>query len=150
MKYYIATGLKNAHRAQQLRRRLNANGHVWTYDWTEHGAAGHLGEDRLSQIAVHEFYGVTVADVLIVLLPGGKGTHAELGMAIAMGKPIIIWDETRAEWVCDNDTCSFYWLPGIRRRLAGPLNDTGLDLLVKTAEQLHLEEKMKRFNHAHR
>lgn len=150
MKYYIATSLKNAPRAQQLRDRLNAEGHVWTYDWTKHGAAGHLGEAKLAEIAIQEFYGVTVADVVIVLLPGGKGTHTELGMAMAMGKPIVIWDETRLKWVCDDTTCSFYWMPGIKRRLAGTLNKAGLDLLVSVAHQLYMDEKMKRYSYVGR
>lgn len=150
MKYYIATSLANAARAKTLKFLLDRNGHHCTYNWMAHGAAGHLGEAALADIAIQEFYGVTVADVIIVLLPGGKGTHTELGMAIAMGKPIVIWDETKPEWVCDDSTCSFYWLPGIKRRLAGQLDRPGFDLLVKTAEQLHLEEKLRRSNYATR
>ena len=34
--------------------------------------------------------GIKRADAVIVLMPGGYGTHVEIGAAIALGKPILI------------------------------------------------------------
>lgn len=148
MKFYIATTLSNAARAQQVRDRLTAAGHRCVYDWTTHGAVGHLGREALENVAVQEMLGVLTADVLIVLLPGGKGTHAELGMAIAMGKPIIIWDETGEALNVDDKTCSFYWLPFIKQRFSGELHSEAIDLLVHTAEQVHADEQVRRHIYA--
>ena len=40
--------------------------------------------------ALAEIAAVEEADVLIVLLPGGYGTHVEIGVALALGKPVIL------------------------------------------------------------
>ena len=37
-----------------------------------------------------EMAAVREADVLVVLLPGGYGTHVEIGAALALGKPVIL------------------------------------------------------------
>lgn len=37
-------------------------------------------------IGERECDGVEIADILIILTPQGRGTHIELGMAIALGK----------------------------------------------------------------
>jgi hypothetical protein len=116
MKYYLATGLLNAHRAQLVRDHLNAAGHEQTYDWTAHGPVGHKGKNALIAAAVGELEGVQQADVIIALLPGGRGTHAELGMALALGKPVLIWDETCEAFPVDDTTCAFYWHPLVVQR----------------------------------
>ena len=41
-------------------------------------------------MADQELEAVKNADVLIVLLPGGFGTHVEIGAALALGKPVIL------------------------------------------------------------
>lgn len=42
------------------------------------------------EIAIAEIAGVRDADVLVALLPGGYGTHVEIGAALALGKQIIL------------------------------------------------------------
>jgi len=135
MRFYIATTLSNAERARQVRDRLQAHGHVTSYDWTIHGGVGHLGREALGIAAIGELTGVLSADVVIVLLPGGRGTHAELGMALAASKPIILWDEPGGAFVVDNTTCAFYWHPRVRR-FEGQLDDQAIDFLRLEAESL--------------
>ena len=47
-------------------------------------------ESGYADLAVAEITGIRHADVMIVILPGGRGTHVEIGAALAMGKPVII------------------------------------------------------------
>ena len=84
-----------------------------TYDWTAHGSVWKDGADRIRKVAQAEMQGVLDADYVVVLLPGGRGTHTELGMALADGKPVILYGT-------DDDfsgpkTCAFYHHPLVRR-----------------------------------
>ena len=77
-----------------VRDALATQGWEITYDWTLHKSVKstfkRFKEVDLKEIALKEIKGIFDADVVIVLLPGGKGTHTELGMAIAKSKKIII------------------------------------------------------------
>lgn len=89
MRFYIASGLPNFENVRVLAKALTDAGHTWTYDWTAHGSV----KDRpevWEPTALAEMQGVTSADVLILMHPGGRGTHVELGMALAKGIPVIM------------------------------------------------------------
>jgi nucleoside 2-deoxyribosyltransferase len=107
--FYLASGLENIDNAKTLRDQLTAAGFIQSYDWTKHGPA----PDRVEEISVLEINGVRDADVVVVLLPGGRGTHTELGAAIAYGKRVVlcapakIMEKTR-------ETCAFYHHPHVQ------------------------------------
>lgn len=85
MKIYIASALANSDNVQKLRDRLISLGHTITYDWTTHNRVDDV--TKLQEIAYNEMNGVLDADLLLVLWPGGFGTHCEIGIAAAVGKP---------------------------------------------------------------
>lgn len=109
MKFYIASRLENAEDVKKLAAVLKAYNWEQTYDWTEHGSVQHEGEQKLAFVAENEMQGVREADVIIVLLPGGRGTHAELGAANVLKKPVFIWAATEDYFKHDERTCAFYW-----------------------------------------
>lgn len=113
MRIYIATTLSNAPRAQALAEWLATHGAYVTYDWMSHGAQGHMGAGHLANIAAKELAGVAEADAVIVLLPGGRGTHVEMGAALALGKRVVIIDEPGGSLDVGPTTCSFYALPQV-------------------------------------
>lgn len=117
MRFYIATGLENSERAKTVAEILKRNGHEHTYDWTEHGDIRKQGEARMSEVALNEIRAVKDAELFIALLPGGNGTHTELGAAIASrgNKRIILWSETGNEFKPDERSCTFYFHPAIER-----------------------------------
>lgn len=97
MKYYIATKLHNTANHNIVRDALNRIGHTITYDWTVHGPVFDKGVDEIKRVNELEIKGVRDADVLIVLpncetnnIPTGRGTHVELGLAIAWEKCIYM------------------------------------------------------------
>jgi hypothetical protein len=136
MRVYIATRLERAADHQRLAALLRAAGHEITYDWTVHGSVQSEGPERIRDVAVAEARGVQEADCVIVLLPGGRGTHTELGMALAFGRPCIVAAEHAHGFFGDDGrTCAFYHHPLVRR-VEGGVADvmhelSRLTLLVK-------------------
>ncbi|XAS72852.1 hypothetical protein VUN82_03040 [Micrococcaceae bacterium Sec5.1] len=61
------------------------------------------------------------ADVVLILLPGGKGTHVELATAIAQGRRTILHSQDE---VINNveTTSTFYHLPELEK-CHGSLDD---------------------------
>ena len=61
-----------------------------------------------------ERQGIADSDVVILLLPTGRGTHVELGMALAWNKKIYLCASSRENFSLEN-TVAFYELPQIVR-----------------------------------
>lgn len=111
MKYYIGTGLENHAQHRELRDELAALGHEITYDWTMHGPVWREGVETIRRTAVAERDGIESADVVIALLPGGRGTHVEIGIAIGRRIPIIIHAPDDSMFGATPETCAFYHAP---------------------------------------
>jgi len=114
MKIYIATRLGNAAGHNALRDELLRRGHSITYDWTVHGSVQKDGPARIAEVALREIGGILDADLVVVLLPGGRGTHAELGIAVGLMKPILLVGEPEA-FRENGVECAFYYAPTVRR-----------------------------------
>jgi hypothetical protein len=137
MKFYIASSLENAQTVKSIADILKAHGHQHTYDWTVHGSVD--GIQRLSDVAYMELQGVINADVVVVILPGGRGTHTELRAALASHKQILICAEDDSFFKPDTNTCSFYW-HGEARRITGPVSKWVMEIL-KTGYRIDNERK---------
>ena len=61
--------------------------------------------------------GVAAADFVVVLPLGGRGTHTEMGMAIALGKRVFLWGA--ADQMVDErgKLCCFYFHPLVERMI---------------------------------
>lgn len=110
MKFYIGSGLKNKEAVRTVAGKLKQSGWDHTYDWTQNELVSSLEE--LRTIGMLEKQAVDAADVVVILLPGGKGTHIELGMAIATKKKIFLHDSS-GEAMNVPTTSTFYHLPEI-------------------------------------
>ena len=115
MKYYIATKLENHAEHNRLMAALNDLGHECTYDWTVHGPVYEKGLGRVRAVAVLEALGVKEADEVIVLWPGGRGTHVELGIALGAGKPVNFISAVEGHHEATVETCAFFHHPLVRR-----------------------------------
>ena len=111
MKFYIASKLTNHKRVTNLANLLKLLGWEHTYDWTVRDSIEEIR--TLKAVGQKDFNGVRNADVVIVLTPEGKGTHVELGMAIALNKIVYICHEDDKYFLCDDNTSVFYWLPNV-------------------------------------
>lgn len=121
--FYIASRLENAARVRELRDLLHAAGWAITYDWSSHGSVRgpEVSREIIARVADHEVNGVLDADVLIVLLPGGRGTHTELGVALGYqvgpGNRVVLWSaEPELDFGTTEATSAFYHHPGVEHR----------------------------------
>ena len=125
MKYYIATSLSRTNAHHIVRDSLSICDHEIVYDWTSHGSVKSVSKERLQEVAVLELEGVAEADFVVVLLPGGNGTHLELGFALAKGKRVFLHSEDHLAFELGPQTNAFYHHPDVTR-LHCPLADVGV------------------------
>jgi nucleoside 2-deoxyribosyltransferase len=109
-KFYLATRKDRAAQAEKLLEALKAHDWERTFTWSGDDKGG--TEER-PKIAMAELAGVREADVLIVLLPGGYGTHVEIGAALALGKPVILHAPDQ-KTLNDPYPCVFHYHPGVQ------------------------------------
>lgn len=102
-KIYVASSLYNKTNVKALYKYLAYLQCSITYDWTTHGGVN--DEVSLKEIGLKEYQGVVDCDVLVMLMPARLGSHVELGIALALCKPVII--VTNGE---DFEKKSFYFL----------------------------------------
>lgn len=125
MKYYIATSLLRMKEHNIVRDSLKNFGHQISYDWTLHGSVKSISKERLKEVSIHQCEAIKEADCVIVLLPGRKGTHTELGLAIVGGKKIFIHSEDSSLFELGSQTVAFYHHPGITH-LTCPLSEVAM------------------------
>jgi nucleoside 2-deoxyribosyltransferase len=108
-RFYLSTRINRSAEAEGLLKALKAQGWERTLDWTD----ANVSPDGYSEIALAEIAAVREADVLVVLLPGGYGTHVEIGAALALGKPVVLHAPDRKTL----DTpypCIFHYHPRVK------------------------------------
>jgi nucleoside 2-deoxyribosyltransferase len=108
-RFYVSSRKDRSTQANALSDALKVHGWERTFTWSDQGGAGPEGH---ATIAVAELEGVREADVLIVLLPGGFGTHVEIGAALALGKPVILHAPNH-ETLADPYPCVFHSHPAV-------------------------------------
>lgn len=117
-RFYVASKKDRRPEADALSERLKAYGWERTFAWGDVGAADH---DSYAKTAAAELEGVRAADAVIALLPGGFGTHVEIGAALALGKPVIIHAPNQK--VLDTPyPCVFHHHPGVTLLVSATLD----------------------------
>ncbi|WP_456279320.1 nucleoside 2-deoxyribosyltransferase [Bacillus sp. AK128] len=111
MKFYVASGFTNKENVKRVSNRLKEKGYTHTYDWTINGRAETL--EQLKEIGQQEKEAVKASDFLVVILPGGKGTHIELGIALGLSKRIYLYSATE-EVFNPSVTSTFYHVPEVK------------------------------------
>ncbi|GLV62301.1 hypothetical protein Bmyc01_09710 [Bacillus mycoides] len=91
MKFYIASGFQNKHLVRFVSSQLKEEGWHHTYDWTKNERA--TNREQLQKIGEEEQKAIREADVFLLILDGGNGSHTEFGMAIALEKKIYVYHE---------------------------------------------------------
>lgn len=112
MKFYIASSFKNIEEVRNLSNELKLRGHIHSYDWTQNERANSI--EKLATIGELEKAAVIESDFVVILLPGGKGTHIELGIAIGLGKRVYLYSPTDEIYDYDK-TSTFYHIQGVEK-----------------------------------
>lgn len=111
-KFYVASSFKNLESVRYVARQLVKKGFIYTYDWTKNERASTF--EDLKVIGTEEKNAVLESDLLIVLIPAGKGSHIELGIALGQGKKIYLYspDDQINHF---ETTSTFYHLPEVEK-----------------------------------
>ena len=120
MRFYIGSGFKNCELVNYYAKILEKNGWKHTYNWTKNISNDETIEDLIKYSKLEQ-KGIIESDIVIILLPAGRGTHIELGMALALNKKIFLCSATKEEFSIEN-TVNFYQLPQIKK-LVGSVDD---------------------------
>jgi nucleoside 2-deoxyribosyltransferase len=120
--FYLSTQKDRNAEAFPLLEALRTNGWERTFDWADREASN---ESEYADLAVAEIAGIRDADVVIVILPGGRGTHVEIGAALAMGKPVFIHAPNRK--ILETPyPCAFHYHPTVKLLFSERLDVEGL------------------------
>lgn len=111
-KVYVASALANYEDVLLLQGDFISRDWEIAFDWAsmrreEKELGYHLTQEDKKQLAASMVEGVLAADLLVLLAPGRRGAHVELGIAIGAGKTVVVVN-TNPE-----DDISFYLAPGI-------------------------------------
>lgn len=113
LKVYIASAYENKELVASYMRRLEAEGVIITYDWTEEEAPlrGELGLPTLDQrrISHAELDAVAEADLVWLISPDIRGTGCFIEVGCAYGHGIeVMWSGPRRTIFCSLAT---YYYP---------------------------------------
>ncbi|MDE7095835.1 MAG: nucleoside 2-deoxyribosyltransferase [Anaeroplasmataceae bacterium] len=132
MKFYIGSAIKNYEAVHSYATVLKEHGWTQTYDWVM-SINNETSKESLTAYAQLELQGVIDSDIVIILLPAGRGAHIELGMALALNKKIFLCSSSLEDFNMEN-TVAFYELPNIIK-LTGTTNEN-LEKILKEGESL--------------
>jgi predicted Rossmann-fold nucleotide-binding protein len=111
MNFYVASSFKNKKVVNEVSLLLKQLGWHHTYDWTQNERVTSLAS--LQKIGMLEKQAIANSDVVVVILPGGKGSHIELGLAIAWQKKTFLYSPN-LEAMDMQTTSTFYHLPEVQ------------------------------------
>lgn len=111
MKFYISSSHQNSDLVRIASFLFTQNEFIPTYDWTMNEKAATFEELRF--IGEEAKQGIIDADFFVMILPAGKSSHMELGMAMALNKRIYVYSPDEEIYNLDK-AVPFYFLPEIR------------------------------------
>jgi predicted Rossmann-fold nucleotide-binding protein len=111
MNFYVASSFQNKEVVREVSLQLKQIGWHHTYDWTQNERA--ISLEALQKIGLIEKQAIANSDVVVVILPGGKGSHIELGLAIAWQKKTFLYSPN-LEATDMQTTSTFYHLPEVQ------------------------------------
>lgn len=115
MKLYIGAGMADKDKARDLARVLKREGHEITFEWFAlHDLEETWSDDKRAEVAEQEIDGVRRADAVLLIGPGGRGMHVELGAALVLGKPVALLVEADPKFSLFYHHEHVSWLPPLR------------------------------------
>ncbi len=123
---YVASRLENVVTVRRAHDLVRANAAAVNYDWTTHGSVADKPEvwEKCSTAEVEAASG---CDFLVAFLPGGRGTHCEIGLAIGsprVKRVLLVGSEVV-------DFCLFYVHPKVERCVNAEWEHTVVQILAE-------------------
>lgn len=104
--YYIASKLESAGKVQEIMGALKSKS---TFDWTLSAPAHTKGKGAMEDTSWCEILGASLCDLFILVCPGGRGAHAELGAALSRGAKVMIYSKRKDDFIEGKNASSFYF-----------------------------------------
>ncbi|MGN1269019.1 MAG: GNAT family N-acetyltransferase [Candidatus Aphodocola sp.] len=137
MNFYVGSGMKNCELVNYYAKILKENNWNQTYNWVEN-INDDVSIEDMTKYAILEAKGIVDSDVVIILLPAGRGAHIELGMALALNKKIFLCSATKDEFNVEN-TVAFYGLPNIVQ-LVGTADENINQIITLSNHNIKIKE----------
>lgn len=141
MNFYVGSGMKNCELVNCYAEKLIEKGWYQTYDWVKN-VNEDVSIDDMREYAKLEKQGVADADVVIIILPAGRGAHIELGMALALGKKLFLCAQKEDEFSLEN-TVAFYELPSVEKLIGTPEENIAEIIKVTSQTKCKVKEKTR-------
>ena len=126
MKVYVAGKWDQKACVRNVVSKLESYGHTITYRWFDIEHDNDCATDLRRTYADADIEGVRTADAVVLLMDDPayayRGTFTELGAALALDKPVHLYNPHGQEAACTTNV--FYWATGITHHGA-------LDALLK-------------------
>ena len=132
-RFYIATRKDRESLANAISQKFEAHGWRRTFVWTAQDGSSSADQYRI--VAQSELNAIRDADVLIVLLPGGYGTHVEIGAALVLGKPVIIHSPDH-ETLNTPYACVFHYHPGVKLIVSDSVDPDMILMAVSNSDKI--------------
>jgi nucleoside 2-deoxyribosyltransferase len=126
-RFYVSSRKDRSEQANALSEALKADGWERTFVWTDQPGAG---PEARAATAEAELKGVRDADILVVLLPGGFGTHVEIGAALALGKKVLLHSPDQKTLETPYP-CVFHYHPSVKLIVSETLEVSQVTSLIE-------------------
>ena len=106
-----ASSFRNIETVRSINHQLTRQGHHLTYDWTRSDRVDTPA--ALQRIGQLELDAVKASDCLILVLPAGKGSHVELGIALSNQISVFLCMLDSTSWI-GPEASTFYHIGDVR------------------------------------
>lgn len=95
--FYVGSAIANASQAKKFSERLTSLVYAGNlaFDnygkWFDMDPVDQTSFESLRERAIYDMNGVTSAEFGVFIMPGGFGTHCEIGAFLAQGKPVYMY-----------------------------------------------------------
>jgi len=120
-KVYISTGWGNKTAAIRIGKIVEAFGGQISVPWWTWEDADRA--ELLKQYGEQEIEGIRECDLFVCMLPGERGTHTELGVALTCGKRVMLYTPHQGFY----DSIPFYFCNGVQL-VAGEIEDLIIEI----------------------
>ena len=134
MKVFVSSSRANREQARRLIDMFIDRGWEITFNWTDDSLRqNEYTTAQMQALATNLMHAIDTCERYALLLPGGINSHVELGIALALRKPIWIFNAGEYSMREDDPmACAFYFAKGVK--LFDGLFPNG-DRLNTTSEQ---------------
>ena len=125
MKVFVSSSRANRELARRVIDTFVEKGWEITFNWTDDTVQREeYSEAQMRALSYNLMHGIDTCERYVLLLPGGINSHVELGIALALRKPVWIFNAGTFSMREDDPlACAFYFAEGVD--LFEGMNPTG-------------------------